>query len=91
MTTVDLNDVKRLADMLDAVELADEDRTTMRAIFALAGQAAGEKDDVGGLTIVYQQPSDPVQDGASIPGGSFESFQWGVRKGEASGAPIIDI
>jgi hypothetical protein len=86
MTTFDLKDIERLATTLDAVNLDDEDRATLHAVFALAGRAAGEKDEVSGFSIVYQMPGGGDTSGpypglrpAGMGDGSvFQSFQWGA-------------
>ena len=85
-TTIDVNDVKRLAETLDTADLGDKDRATLHAVFALAGQAVSQDDEVSGFSIVYQMPggaggiSGP---GTSQPAGMgdgscFQSFQWGA-------------
>ena len=50
-TSLRIEDVERLAAILDAVELGERNRATLRAVFALAGQAAGAAgDEVGGFS-----------------------------------------
>jgi hypothetical protein len=51
--TIDLNDVKRLAAALDAVDLEDRDRATLHAVFALAGRAVADShdDEVSGFSL----------------------------------------
>jgi len=95
MTT--LSDIEHLATTLDAVDLDDTDRATLRTVFALAGQAAGgEGDEVSGFSIVYQMPGGSggttgLEYGGMADGSCFQSFQWGVgRVGGNGGVQPID-
>ncbi len=89
MTTV--TDIEHLATTLDGVHLDDADRATLRAVFALAGQAvAGEADEVSGFSIVYQMPGGAggtpgFEYGGMADGSCFQSFQWGVSRPGGSG------
>ncbi len=50
-TSLGIDDVERLAAILDSVELGESNRATLQAVFALAGQAAGaDADEVGGFS-----------------------------------------
>jgi|HubBroStandDraft_4_1064222.scaffolds.fasta_scaffold539840_1 hypothetical protein len=46
MPDVTVADVQRLAGVLDGVELSDEDRGVLHAVFTLAGQAANDRSEV---------------------------------------------
>ena len=90
-TTFDLGDVKRLAAALDAFDLEDQDRDALRAIFALAGQAAAgdNENEVSGFAL---DAADglllPAISHANIGGSLFASFQWGARKAGGEVQPI---
>ncbi len=95
MTT--LSDIERLALRLDAMDLGDADRATLRAVFALAGQAvAGAGDEVSGFgTMPPDVPGSSVpgfEYGGMADGSCFQSFQWGVGRsaGGAGGVQPID-
>ena len=64
-------DVKRLADVLDGVELSDEDRGVLRAVFSLAGHTVNEHNEVGGFSdsaIIF------VGGAPAVGGGVFHDF-----------------
>jgi len=71
-TSVGIDDVERLAAILDSVELGEKNRTTLQAIFALAGRAAtGATDEVGGFSL-------------SWGGGVGDALSWGGGVGDDS-------
>jgi hypothetical protein len=84
-TTFTIADVERLAGVLDSVELDDQDRRTLHAVFALAGSAvAGEDDEVSGFAFDAYLSIKGSNNGAIAPsknpatGGLFGSFTLGV-------------
>ncbi len=77
---IDLSHVERLAAALDAVELGEEDRATLHAIFALAGCTAAQgtadgagEEEVGGFSF------------SIVPDSLLGSFQLGGSAGGSSG------
>jgi len=70
-TSLRIEDVERLAAILDAVELGERNRATLRAVFALAGQAAGAAgDEVGGFSFETLSWGGGVGDALSWNGGA---------------------
>ncbi len=64
--TIGMSDVERLAARLDAVDLSDEDRSALHAIFGLAGRAIN---------------TDAGADADEVSGFALESIQWGGSSG----------
>jgi hypothetical protein len=77
-STLDLGDVERLAGILDAVELDEQDRTTLHAVFALAGQAASS-DEVSGFAFDTYLSTGGAggAGGGTPPQGAFHAFTLG--------------
>jgi hypothetical protein len=72
MPEVTMDDVERVATKLDAIDLTDEDRTTLHAVFALAGQAAGAGgDEVSGFALDAIQWSGSTGGEDALAGGSL--------------------
>ncbi len=76
--TFELADVEHLAATLDPLDLDDQDRATLHAIFALAGQQATSGDEVGGFDAA--SPKLYVVSGPDTTGSLLGSFQWGINR-----------
>jgi hypothetical protein len=80
--TFDLSDVKRLAAILDSLDLADQDRAALHAIFAWAGEfvAAESGAEVSG----FAAGAGDISSGGDRPqvsGGLLTAFTFGQRPG----------
>jgi type VI protein secretion system component Hcp len=82
--TFDLADVERLATTLDAIKLDDSDRSTLHAVFALAGQAAAgqSEDEVSGFSFPRLSGGliGTFQTGGSGGGDQLEHVQFTFQK-----------
>lgn len=72
--TLELADVERLAGALEAIDLDDENRANLHAIFVLAGRAKAEESEADVTGFVDE--ASPRVLGADL----FGSFQWGMGR-----------
>ena len=90
--TINNEHLTSLAAKLDAMELSDDERETLNAVFAAAGKAVAESQEVSGYAvdafIWFDQSGGGKSLTPDITGGSLESFSFGATSPGSIGVHI---